>query len=418
MIAQSARQRIAEMLLQEFAGVWEEVVGAATAEGAEQRTLAWSREMGRKVLEAALQARIEQEEQTPQVCCGKRMERHARERRQALTLLGPVMVHRRYFRCVRCRSHRRPVEAWLGWEGGFSFPLREVVAWESAALPYREALASIAKLAGVEVSVEAAERIAARWGKTAPSSAPYQARVAEDLVVQIDGTTVHLEEGWKELKLAALCAWDCTDPEARPQRVSYTGAWCSATEFTDDLWREAVARGAPRARRVAVVGDGAPWVWELATWLFPRGVQILDWYHLTEHLWQAAKVVHGEGTEPTTRLAERWKSEVWEGRSEGVEAHLRELVAQSRDDREHTLRRCADYLQTHQHRIRYPLFREAGWPVGSGVVEGACKHVVGTRFKRKSTRWTRSGGEAILHLRLDRLNGRWETRCNQIRQAA
>jgi hypothetical protein len=54
--------------------------------------------------------------------------------------------------------------------------------------------------------------------------------------------------------------------------------------------------------------------------------------------------------------------------------------------------------------------------LGQQVVEGACKHVVGLRFKRKSTRWTKQGARAVLHLRLDRLNSRWEKRCEHLRQ--
>ena len=99
-----------------------------------------------------------------------------------------------------------------------------------------------------------------------------------------------------------------------------------------------------------------------------------------------------------------------------MEEHLRELVAAGKDDRDKTLRRCADYLQTHQARLRYHLFRAMGWPIGSGVVEGACKHVVGLRFKRQSTRWTKAGARAVLHLRLDRLNSRWERRSEHLRQ--
>jgi hypothetical protein len=148
----------------------------------------------------------------------------------------------------------------------------------------------------------------------------------------------------------------------------------------------------------------------MAAHLFPRATQILDWYHLTEHLWEAARVVHGEGTEPTKRLVERWQTEVWEGRSEGVEEHLRELVSRGRDDAKATLRRNADYLRTHQQRLRYHLFPTAGWPTGSGVVEGACKQVVGLRFKRKSTRWSKPGARAVLHLRVDRLSQRWPLR--------
>jgi hypothetical protein len=167
-----------------------------------------------------------------------------------------------------------------------------------------------------------------------------------------------------------------------------------------------------------VVGDGALWIWELVSEIFPYATQILDWYHLTEHLSTAAKAVHGEGKPETGALVQRWKTEMWEGRSEAVEEELRELVAAGTDDAQNTLRKCADYLQANQARVRYHLFRAMGWPIGSGVVEGACKHVVGLRFKRQSTRWTRAGARAVLHLRLDRLSNRWEHRAQLLRQAA
>jgi hypothetical protein len=346
------------------------------------------------------------------------MYREVREPREALTVLGPVKVRRRYFRCPECRRHQRPADAWLGWKGGFSFAVEELVAWECSGRAYREALGSLRKLAGLELSVNAAERIVARWGKQELPRAPYQEAVPHDLVVQVDGAKAHLEEGWKEIKVGACFSWDRKHPKEDPQEITYTADWESAEQFRETLWEEALMRGATTARAVAVLGDGAPWIWELASFLFPRATQILDWYHLTEHLWTAAKVVHGEGTEATQALAKQWENEIWEGRSEGVEEHLRELVAAGRDNQDHTLRRGADYLRTHQHRLRYHLFRAAGWPIGSGVVEGACKHVVGMRFKRQSTRWTRAGARQVLHLRLDRLSHRWEARTKLIRKAA
>jgi len=125
--------------------------------------------------------------------------------------------------------------------------------------------------------------------------------------------------------------------------------------------------GARRDHRPINGGDGrdaASWVWELASHLFPYAEQILDWYHLTEHLWTAPQVVHGEGTPETSALVEQWKTGLWEGRSEGVGECLRELVAAGKEDKDDTLRKCADYLLTHQHRLRYRLFREMGWPLG------------------------------------------------------
>lgn len=420
MIAQVADQReqLAEAIVGEFEALWGEVLEAEGAEAVEKRVLAWTRAVGRRVLEAALQAGIERRESAESYCCGKPMVRRVREWRQVLTVLGPVQVRRRYLLCRRCQRHLRPVDAWLGWRGGFSPVVEELVAWECAALPYREVVKSLQKLAGIELSVDAAEAIAHQWGKEELRPAPYAERVDKDLVIEIDGTKAHLEDGWREIKVGACFSWDCDDPHKDPEAVSYTADWESAEQFRDTFWQEALVRGVTTARSVAVIADGAPWIWEMVGHIFPRATQILDWYHLTEHLWTAAKVVHGEGTGETTALVERWKDEMKEGRSEGVEEELRELVAAGADDAENTLRKCADYLQTNQARLRYHLFRQQGWPVGSGVVEGACKHVIGLRFKRQSTRWTRAGAQAVLHLRLDRLSGRWQQRCDLVRQAA
>lgn len=415
---QQTWEHLEQQMQQELRELWESLGQMESGEALEEAVQAWQRRAGKQVMVALCQEAIGRRERAERpVCCGKKMDHHSRTWRTVKTLLGDVRMRRRWYRCLQCGTNRYPADAWLGWKGGFSHRFEEVVAWQSSLLPYREAVASIEKLAGLAVSVCAAERIVARWGAQKLALAGYSQRVDKDLVIQIDGTTTHLEEGWKEIKVGAFYSCDCDDPQAKPEAISYIGDWRSADQFRELLDNEALVRGASTARWQAVVGDGAPWIWETASWLFPQAVQILDWYHLSEHLWAAAKAVHGEGTPQTARLAERWKTEVWEGRSEGVEEDMRVLVSQGRDDRNQTVRKCADYLRTHQHRIRYPLFRAMGWPVASGVVEGACKHVIGLRFKRQSTRWTRAGARAVLHLRLDRLNGRWDRRCKLTRQS-
>jgi hypothetical protein len=280
-------------------------------------------------------------------------------------------------------------------------------------MPYREALKGLRKLCGVELSLSGAQAIVARWGGEALWPAPYGQRVKGRLVVEIDGTTAHLEEGWREVKVGTCMRWH----KGQAQAVSYVADWLPAEGFAEPLWREALARGAPTAAALAVIGDGAPWIWETASTLFPRATEILDWYHACEHLWQAARVVHGEESPETKALVGRWESELWQGHSEALEEGMRELARTVRDP-EGVLRKTADYLATHQARLRYPQFRAAGWPVASGVVEGACKHLIDLRFKRKSTRWTKAGARAVLHLRLDRLNNRWENRCDYLRKAA
>jgi hypothetical protein len=415
---QQTQEQLGRQVVEELRELWEAAGAMKDAEALELAVQAWQRKMGRRVMEALCQEAIRGREQKAPACCGERMDNHSRQARTVKTLLGDVRVRRRYYRCLRCGGSCYPADGWLGWHGGFSQGLQDAISWECSLLPYRQALESLKKLAGLEVSLEAAERLVRRWGKEAVRLAPYAEQVPEDLVIEIDGAKAHLEEGWKEIKVGACFSWDRADPAAEPEAVSYCADWESAEQFRGTLWREALVRGVSRARSVAVIGDGAPWIWELVAELFPWATQILDWYHLSEHLHTAAKAVHGDGKPETTALVEEWKTEVWEGRSEGVEEHLRELVAAGKDDEDNTLRKCADYLQTHQARLRYHLFRAAGWPVGSGVVEGACKHVVGLRFKRKSTRWTRAGARAVLHLRLDRLNGRWHHRNHLMRKAA
>lgn len=420
MIAQGQQwEQMAQRIQRELQQLWEAAPTMANGEQVEAAVQAWQRRSGVQVMAALCQRAIEsrQQEVVPH-CCGKRMDHHSRQSRQVTTLLGTVQVRRRYYRCLQCGTGRYPADEWLGWRGGFSFGVEEAVAWECAALPYREAMASLEKLAGVVVSKHAALEIVRRWGEQPLVQQPYAQRVEKDLIIQIDGVIAHLQEGWKELKVGSFFSWDRFAKQPEPEAVSYVADWRAAQEFTSLMDQEALVRGAPTARSQVVLGDGAPWIWEMANHLFPHAIQILDWYHLSQHLWTAGKVVHGEGTALTQRLVEGWKSDVWEGRSEGVEEHLRELVRHGRDEATGTLRKCADYLQTHQHRIRYHLFRAMGLPVGSGVVEGACNHVIGLRFKRKSTRWSKPGARQVLHLRLDRLSEHWPLRLQQLRAAA
>jgi hypothetical protein len=421
MIAQGQQEweQLARRLAGELEQLWQGLDKMETGDALEQAVQAWGRGMCRQVMQVLTQEALQRrDEQGSPACCGRAMDNHSRQWRTVKTLLGDVRVRRHYFRCLSCDRSLFPADAWLGWKGGFSFGVQELAAWECAALPYREAVASLEKLAGLSVSKHAAEDIAGRWGKEELTPPPYAQRVEKELVIQIDGTIAHLLEGWKEIKVGACFSWDCDQPDKDPEAVSYCADWETAEQFRQTLWQEALARGVSRARSLAVIADGAPWIWDLVSEIFPYATQILDWYHLTEHLGTAAKVIHGERTPETTALLEGWKTEVWEGRSEGVEEHLRDFVGEGKDDKDNTLRKCADYLQTHQARLRYHLFRAAGWPTGSGVVEGACKHLVGMRFKRKSTRWSREGARAVLHLRLDRLSNRWQSRIAHMRQAA
>ena len=220
----------------------------------------------------------------------------------------------------------------------------------------------------------------------------------------------------REVKLVAVWA-AATDARGRdlpgrePGSVSYTAAVESAatrdadielSPFARRVRREARRRDFDRAPRRVVLGDGAPWIWNLADELFPGAIQIVDLFHAKQHLWDVAKAVYGPGTDTAERWAKRRRDELDEGRLGAVLRALRRH--QGRDE----ARRCIDYLRRNRHRMRYPAFPAQGLCVASGVVEAGCKHVVGTRCKRPGMHWSVAGVNAMLALRCCVLSNRFD----------
>ena len=109
---------------------------------------------------------------------------------------------------------------------------------------------------------------------------------------------------------------------------------------------------------------------------------------------EVAKAIYGAGSEFGERWAKQRREELDEGRVDDVIAALRghaETCEEARKD--------AEYFSTNRERMNYPRFRAMGLCVATGVVEGGCKHIVGTRLKRGGMRWTVAGANAIIALR-------------------
>src|SRR5262249_26871281 len=127
-------------------------------------------------------------------------------------------------------------------------------------------------------------------------------------------------------------------------------------------------------RVVNVLGDGAKWIWNLAAEMFPERREILDWYHVEEHVGLAAKLLHGE-----TPKAESWRDEqlalLWDGKVEDVIESLEIYLDRKRRS---AARRGAEdllrYLVGNRHRMDYKTYRAQGLLIGSGAVESAVKH--------------------------------------------
>jgi hypothetical protein len=211
------------------------------------------------------------------------------------------------------------------------------------------------------------------------------------------------------------------DPLGQAVRKTFHATQARVEEFRDKVALEAKKRGAATARTLIFLGDGAPWIWKTATDLFPKAIQILDWYHAVEHLWAVGRVRFGNDEKMLWAWIESRKSELWDAQLDRVIEALRTVSqemgapdqslsqkARERDPR-WIAHRAIGYFDDNRSRMDYPRYRAENLPIGSGVIESSCKHVVGDRLKRSGMRWDEEGAEDLLALRCLDLNQRWDT---------
>jgi hypothetical protein len=211
-------------------------------------------------------------------------------------------------------------------------------------------------------------------------------------------------------------------PEAGRPRPRHKQVWASLPQadvpvsgmeavFLWLLW-ELCRRNPGRAKEVVYLSDGQEALWD-AREQYLGGhcrVGILDLLHVTPRLWQAAHVFHPEKSAAAEALVRDRLLRVLRGQVASVIQGLRvmggrrSLTAAKRK----TLRAVCNYLEKNRERMRYDEYLAKGYPIASGVVEGACRHVVKDRMERAGMHWTVPGAQAMLEVRSVYVSGQWE----------
>lgn len=138
-------------------------------------------------------------------------------------------------------------------------------------------------------------------------------------------------------------------------------------------------------------------------------VDILDLMHVLPRLWEAAHLFHAEGSDEATAFMRERLLGVLEGGASRVIGHLRGLGTRKKliGERRKRLDRLCEYLEKNRHRMHYDQYLKAGYPIATGVIEGACRHVIKDRMERTGMRWKVPGAQAMLQLRVIRIHGDW-----------
>lgn len=189
------------------------------------------------------------------------------------------------------------------------------------------------------------------------------------------------------------------------------GVEVNAKESIFGWFAEQVKLRNPRGRKKAVcVMDGERALWKMLLALVPGVVCILDLFHVLERLWQTAHCFHPEGSDAAQAFVTDRLLRLLRGEVGYVIGGLKQMATKQklRGSRKRQLSAAIGYLERNRRLMRYDEYLAAGFPIGSGVAEGACRHLVKDRMERTGMRWRIPGAQAMLDLRAVYINGDWE----------
>jgi hypothetical protein len=166
---------------------------------------------------------------------------------------------------------------------------------------------------------------------------------------------------------------------------------------------EALRRGVGRAKWILVVGDGAPWIWNVAADRWAGAHELLDFYHASEHVWELGRALYGE--DQAKEWVESRLHELRHGQQEVFLTKISHLKPRSGEAGQ-TIKEQKGYFAKQAERLNYQEIANRGWPIGSGTVESACSGKQG-RFKRRGQFWTLPGVRHLEALIEARENNHW-----------
>jgi hypothetical protein len=159
----------------------------------------------------------------------------------------------------------------------------------------------------------------------------------------------------------------------------------------------------PRAAEVIVVADGVHWIWNLVADLLPHAVQILDFSHVKPYLWEAAKLIYGEGSAFVKPWVKEREELLFADKGQQVIVHLQRFL-----DLAPALAPIIHYFQENGARMRYGTYRQRGYFIGSGAIESGGKQLTAARIKGAGMRWNVPDLNALLALRCIFLEHSWQ----------
>jgi len=429
-------------------------------------------EMGRRMIGAFIEQQKEDIPRPKTIeHDGKTLRRLSGQRaRPYMSAFGPTPFRRDVYATRETqRQEVVPLDAKLGMpEGNTSYLLQKWSGTKCAKESYQESRVSLREILGFAPSVNCLEDLVARAAEHADAyfdeQAPVDPETEEEILVvtgdckgvpmrQADAPRTkrgkdvppakrkRLKKGEKNGQKRLACvggaysvarfrrtADDVVDeilrqekqtqrpkPQNKRLRAQLTrevdGRELNAKDVIFDWLAKEVEQRDPNERRTVVaVMDGETKLRDLQELKIGRAVGILDIWHVTEYLWKLAYCFHPEGSDQAEAFVETYLRKLLEGKVRRVIGGIRQMVTKAGLSK-HKRGKAQQYLNYFAARcdcMKYDEYLAAGYPIGSGVVEGACRHLVKDRMEKTGMRWRIAGAQAVLSLRAIYLNDDWD----------
>lgn len=379
---------------------------------------------------------------------------HSEQKRVYFSIFGKVSLVRPYFYKSGSGGHT-PLDAELSLgPNRYSDLLRETVNYWAVYMPFNKAVAIFKRILNASLSTRVQKELIAEDAEDVlayyeQKPAPKAADEAEIMVIQVDGKGIPIileasssepvrlgkgqKRGRKKEAVVTAVYTIAANPrtpqdvvnsffqqkkeeqksQAAPPKPQNKHIWATLDGKAAALIRlgqQVTARLGAHIQHKVALADGCQALQEQLKAHFPAFTLILDFVHANEYLWRVANSLLGENDEGRTQWVKEQTELMLSGKTQQVVDDFRSRAkkkSRSKKQRE-TLEKTANYFERNLDYMAYDVYLANGWPIASGVIEGACRHFVKDRFELSGMRWEQSGAENLLRLRAVAENGDWD----------
>lgn len=383
---------------------------------------------------------------------GEEVKYHSQRSRKYVTIFGEVEIERRYYwgegKEGVCRLDG---EMGLG-EGQYGGKMEEWMVELSVVMTYEESVGWVERHFGVKIPKRVAENKSREVGEAvkeyyeeqagegkeekARAKQERKAKAGECINLSLDGKGIGMRkeelaksptrrgrgEKAQQKKMAEVATIQTVKLTPRSGEARSEEGWpelesrdrqvfgeLAAKEHFPEFIKVQLASRVAEGIPVVMTADGQVSLWKRKAEICPEAIEILDFFHACEYLWKAVYLIHPEGSPDALTWIGQAKGQLLAGQVGTLIEDLaswptsREFTAAQTE----TVRKVTGYFEANRSRMRYDVYLQAGYPIGSGSVESACKQLVAVRMDGAGMRWSIPGAQAMLDLRSVHLNHDW-----------